>query len=65
MDDIYVVELGNLYLCEFGNAFMGTTFYKMTNSVRGARFLKHDEAKKVAEEIGGKIYKMTLEKFRE
>ena len=65
MDDIYVVELGNLYLSEFVNSFLGTDLYKMTNSVRGALFLKHDEAKRIAEKIGGKVYKMTLEKFRE
>ncbi len=62
MKNAYVVKLGNLYFKEKENILFGNYRYKMTNSLNNASFSKSfDSAKKTAEEIGGKAYKINLE----
>lgn len=62
MEDIYVVKLGNLYLKRREVGMLGICLYKMTNSLNNANFSEDfDDVKKLAEDIGGKVYKINLE----
>ena len=62
MENVYVVRLGNLYLNRSEAGIFGGCLYKMTDSLNDASFSEDfDSAKKLAEEIGGKAYKINLE----
>lgn len=62
MKNVYVVKLGSLYLKRRGNDMLGNRLYTMVDSLNDANFSKDfDSAKKLAEEIGGKAYKINLE----
>ncbi|KAF0444190.1 hypothetical protein O9Z69_01255 [Pediococcus pentosaceus] len=61
MKNAYVVKLGNLYFKEKESILFRNYRYKMTNSLNDASICKcFDSAKKTAEEIGGKVYKINL-----
>ncbi|MBF7137250.1 hypothetical protein [Pediococcus pentosaceus] len=61
MEDFYIVRLGNLYVEKLVDGFAGQKVYRMTNFISGARIFGDDFSKKIAEEIGGKAYKINLE----
>lgn len=62
MKNVYVVRLGNLYLKQREAVMFSGCLYKMTDSLNNASFYKDfDYAKKRAEDIGGKVYKINLE----
>lgn len=62
MKNVYVVKLGSLYLKRRGNDMLGNRLYTMVDSLNDVNFSKDfDSAKKLAEEIGGKAYKINLE----
>lgn len=62
MKNVYVVRLGDLYYKEREAVMLGGCLYKMTDSLNNASFSEDfDNAKKLAEEIGGKAYKINLE----
>ena len=61
MKNVYVVKLGNFYYKEKENPLFGIHRYKMTDSLNDASTCKSfDSAKKTAEEISGKVYKINL-----
>ena len=63
MKNVYTVTLGNLYFKEKVSALFGKYRYTMVNNLDDASFCKDfDYSKKIAEEIGGKVYKINLEK---
>ncbi|WP_432737590.1 hypothetical protein OS787_04170 [Pediococcus pentosaceus] len=65
MKNVYVVKLGSLYLKRRGNDMLGNRLYTMVDSLNDANFSKDfDSAKKLAEEIGGKAYKINLEEVK-
>ncbi|WP_286103030.1 hypothetical protein [Pediococcus pentosaceus] len=65
MEDIYVVKLGSLYLKWRQTGTLGGRIYKMTDNLNDAIFYtSFDEMKKLAEEIGGKAYKINLEEVK-
>ncbi|KAF0422864.1 hypothetical protein [Pediococcus pentosaceus] len=60
MKNVYVVRLGNLYYQ--GREFSLTNNYKMTDNLNDAILSEDfDAVKKIAEETGGKAYKINLE----
>lgn len=62
MKNVYVVKLGNLYLKRREAGILGGCLYTMTDSLDDANFSEDfDSAEKLAEEIGGKAYKINLE----
>lgn len=66
MDDIYIVKIGNLYFERKEGILFGKYRYTMVDNLDDASFYEDfDYVKKCAEEIGGKVYKIALEKFRE
>lgn len=65
MKNVYVVKLGSLYLKRRGNDMLGNRLYTMVDSLNDANFSKDfDSAKKLAEEIGGKAYKINPEEVK-
>ncbi|KAF0343817.1 hypothetical protein GBO93_07155 [Pediococcus acidilactici] len=65
MKNAYVVKLGNLYFKEKESTLFGNYRYKMTDSLNDASIRKgFDSAKKTAEDIGGKVYRVILEKVK-
>ena len=61
MKNAYIVMLGDLYFKEKENPFFGVHQYRMTDSLNHTSIYKRfDYAKKTAEEIGGKVYKVNL-----
>ena len=62
MKNVYVVRLGDLYLKQREAAMFSGCLYKMTDSLNNASFSENfDREKKIAEKIGGKVYKINLE----
>lgn len=62
MENVYVVRLGNLYLKRRESGVFGGCLYKMTDNLNDASLSKNfDTVKKLAEGIGGKVYKINLE----
>ncbi|WKF70483.1 hypothetical protein QYM39_06125 [Pediococcus pentosaceus] len=65
MKNVYVIRLGNLYLKRKEAGILGGCLYKMTDSLDNANFSEDfDSAEKLAEEIGGKAYKINLEEVK-
>lgn len=64
MKNVYVIRLGNLYYKERELIRTYDYRYKMTESINDAMFSENfDGMKKIAEEIGGKIYKINIEEM--
>jgi len=62
MENVYVVRLGNLYYQGKDFNLTNNYGYKMTNNLNDAILSENfDAVKKIAEEIGGKAYKINLE----
>lgn len=62
MKNIYIVKLGNLYFKEKEGILFGKYRYTMVDNLDDAIFSEDfDIAQKLAEEIGGKAYKINLE----
>ncbi|MBF7102286.1 hypothetical protein [Pediococcus pentosaceus] len=62
MKNVYVVRLGDLYYKERELSVTNTYRCTMTDSLNDASFSEDfDSAKKIAEKIGGKAYKINLE----
>ncbi len=62
MKNVYVVRLGDLYFKERELILTNNYRYKMADNLNDAIFSEDfDSAKKLAEEIGGKAYKINLE----
>lgn len=59
MENVYVVKLGKLYVYT-----RRQNVYEMTDRFDEARCLGIDSAKEVAESIGGRVYKVTLEEVK-
>lgn len=62
MRNVYVVKLGKLYFKEKERVPFGKCRYTMTDNLDDTSFSEvFDSAEKLAEEIGGKVYKINLE----
>lgn len=61
MENVYVVRLGNLYYQGRDFNLTNNYGYKMTDNLNDAILSEDfDSAKKIAEKIGGKVYKINL-----
>ncbi|MDB8867664.1 hypothetical protein ABHC39_05235 [Pediococcus acidilactici] len=63
MENVYVVKLGKLYVYTRRQTEKNCV-YEMTDRFDEARCLNIDRAKEVAEQIGGKVYKVNLEEVK-
>ncbi|MCS8572985.1 hypothetical protein [Pediococcus pentosaceus] len=62
MENVYVVRLGNLYYQRRNLSITNNYRYKMTDNLNDAILSESfDDVKKIAEIIGGKVYKVNLE----
>lgn len=62
MKNVYVIRLGDLYYQGRDFSLTNNYQYKMTDNLNDAIFSESfDYAKKLAEKIGGKVYKINLE----
>ncbi|MBF7114942.1 hypothetical protein [Pediococcus pentosaceus] len=63
MKNVYVVRLGDLYYKGRELILTNNYRYKMTDNLNDAILSESfDDVKKLAEKIGGKVYKINLEK---
>lgn len=66
MKNVYVVRLGSLYLTQREAGVLGGCLYTMTDSLDDANFIgDFESAKKLAEKIGGKVYRINLEEVED
>lgn len=66
MKYVYVVRIGNLYFKESELIPINNYWYKMTDNLDDASFSEDfDYAKKLAEKIGGKVYRINLEEVED
>ncbi|MBF7103433.1 hypothetical protein [Pediococcus pentosaceus] len=62
MKNVYVVRLGDLYYRGRELILTNNYRYKMTDNLNDAILSESfDDVKKLAEDIGGKVYKINLE----
>lgn len=62
MENVYVVRLGDLYYQGRDFSLTNNYQYKMTDNLNDAILSESfDDVKKLAEDIGGKVYKINLE----
>lgn len=62
MKNVYVVRLGDLYYKGREFSLTNNYQYKMTDNLNDAILSESfDDVKKIAEKIGGKVYKINLE----
>lgn len=62
MKNVYVVRLGDLYYKGRDFSLTNNYQYKMTDNLNDAILSESfDDVKKIAEKIGGKVYKINLE----
>lgn len=62
MENVYVVRLGDLYYQGRDFGLTNNYQYKMTDNLNDAILSESfDDVKKLAEDIGGKVYKINLE----
>lgn len=62
MKNVYVVRLGDLYYQGRDFSLTNNYGYKMTDNLNDASLSESfDYVKKIAEKIGGKVYKINLE----
>lgn len=65
MENVYVVRLGDLYYQGRDFSLTNNYQYKMTDNLNDAILSESfDDVKKIAEIIGGKVYKVNLEEVK-
>lgn len=65
MENVYVVRLGNLYYKGRELSITNNYRYTMTDNLNDAILSESfDDVKKIAEIIGGKVYKVNLEEVK-
>ncbi|KAF0441873.1 hypothetical protein GBO92_06845 [Pediococcus pentosaceus] len=63
MKNVYIVRLGDLYYKGIDASITNDYRYVMTDNLNDAILSESfDDVKKLAEDIGGKVYKVNLEK---
>lgn len=65
MKNVYVIRLGDLYYKKREFVILGGCRYEMTDNLNDAILSESfDDVKKIAEKIGGKVYRVILEEVK-